>query len=546
MGCTVCYRGKGANAVVQCAMAKCGRGAHVMCARDAAGGTLVPNLYQCQPVVVDGAEVEGWAFFCRQHVPDRKYETPPLEAQRRRHTELIDLFNEEAPRGRFGAVAQRLVEEGVAVPLAGRSSPPPRRRPTALVHLLAVETCAGLCGTNGRGRPCGRSCRFLSCVAARSSSTSAAAAAAARRPAPAPAPAPARRRRVVVDRRRARRRGAAQLIAAQLTAAGRGDDADDDDAEAMCLTGANVCAPEEEDEEMGEAAEDAEDGDDHRRRLRHCGCSDGGGGGRRRAVGGARRSTRARAAHSPRRSARTRSSARCCCTTSRSTAAAAPPLPGGGGGARAPRPGALPVRTRQLLYVLLARRCRPDAGAGAGAFARDAGGWPIDLNDDDDYDVVAGGEASPCPSTAMPPTAPSSRCRRPSSSFASRRLRRVAALAEVGDAQGAAASHSATSCGAWRRSQRAGCCSRTTAAGCGWLRLRRAATCDGRDTAWPAPGARALLLRREQGVRRARGAVIRKGSFVIEYVGEYISSEAERRVRLCPRNDTCSPRRDHR
>ena len=89
---------------------------------------------------------------------------------------------------------------------------------------------------------------------------------------------------------------------------------------------------------------------------------------------------------------------------SRSTAAAArrlPPLDPAAAAALARRDlGALPVRTRQLLYVLLARRCRPDAGAEEqlSAFARDAGGWPIDLNDDDDfYDVVAGGESVTVP-----------------------------------------------------------------------------------------------------------------------------------------------------
>ena len=98
-------------------------------------------------------------------MPDRKYETPPLEAQRRRHTELVDLFNEEAPRGRFGAVAQRLVSKKEQFRSLKELAAAAPSADATLVHLLAVETCAGLCGTNGqRGRPCGRSCRFLSCT----------------------------------------------------------------------------------------------------------------------------------------------------------------------------------------------------------------------------------------------------------------------------------------------------------------------------------------------------------------------------------------------
>ena len=91
-------------------------------------------------------------------------------------------------------------------------------------------------------------------------------------------------------------------------------------------------------------------------------------------------------------------------------------------------------------------------------------------------------------------------------------------------------------------SQRAGCCSKDNGRsecgfGCGCA--AQPMMCDGRATQRGLRQELELFYYGESkgyGVRAAQW--IRKGSFVIEYVGEYISSEeAERRVRLCPRND---------
>ena len=209
--------------------------------------------------------------------------------------------------------------------------------------------------------------------------------------------------------------------------------------------------------------------------------------------------------------------------------------------------GALPVRTRQLLYVLLARRCRPDAGAEEqlSAFARDAGGWPIDLNDDDDfYDVVAGGESVAVPFYRRTPDGAEQPLPAPFLFI------RESVPFDESPRWQKSAMHKGCSCQPQRNklwcvassSQRAGCCSKDNGRsecgfGCGCA--AQPMMCDGRATQRGLRQELELFYYGESkgyGVRAAQW--IRKGSFVIEYVGEYISSEeAERRVRLCPRND---------
>ena len=200
---------------------------------------------------------------------------------------------------------------------------------------------------------------------------------------------------------------------------------------------------------------------------------------------------------------------------------------------------AVPVRVRQLLLILLARRAWPEAGADR-QFERisaAAGGWPAGGADD----VTAGGEmkrVALAEQDGVEPPPPFVFIRECVPYDASPCWKKGALTDGCKcHAKGGPRSLSKLVCDKAGRSH--GCCSAKhfeCGVACACASTPR--ECDARVTQHGLQKQLELFATAKKGYGVRAAQYIPKGSFVIEYVGEYISSEeAERRERSCPRNN---------